>query len=124
MGKEIIPPTERYITTNEGHFELMPGHPVFPPDYKPEGHEDPIPAFLDVSREQYTEIFIDVTDGNAPLQVHINSGGKEQAKDIIWIGEQKTIHIPYAEGTNDASIYFLRRLNKGICKGNFKLIKE
>jgi len=124
MGKEIIPPTERYITTGEGHFELMPGHPVFPPDYKPVGHDEPIPAYIDASSALHSAIYIDVTEGNAPLQVHINSGGKEVAKEIIWIGEQKTIPIPYADGATDASIYFLRRLNKGICKGTFKLVKE
>ena len=107
-------------------LDLTPKHPVFPPDYLEDEKYiflDPVPTYIKVSNKEFSHVEVDIKEGNAPCQVCFLTGEGQMEKDFVWIGESKSIKIPYTE-SGVCDLYFLRKLNKGFCKGNYKFTKE
>jgi len=116
---------DTYSRVYAHELDLNPKHPIFPPDYlEDEKHIflNPQPTYIRAGKGDYSLVEVDITDGNAPCQVNFMFDNGDVVKDFVWIGETKTIKIPYREG-DSCDIYFLRKLNKGFCKGTYRFIK-
>lgn len=117
--------TAAYANVYAHELDLSPKHPIFPPDYlEDEKHIflNPQPTYIRANSKDYSHVEVEITTGNAPCQVNFLFDNGEMVKDFVWIEEKKLIKIPYpANGVCD--VYFLRKLNKGFCKGKYKFIK-
>jgi hypothetical protein len=116
---------ETYARVYAHELDLNPKHPIFPPDYLEDEKLiflNPQPTYVRVSSKDYSMVEVDITDGNAPCQVNFMFENGEVEKDFVWIGENKAIKIPYRDNGH-CDVYFLRKLNKGFCKGNYKFSK-
>jgi hypothetical protein len=116
----------KYAHVYEGDIDLNPKHPIFPPDYlEDEKHIflNPQSTYIKVSASDFTHVDVDVSTGNAPLQVNFLFDDGKMEKDFVWIGEQKRIPIPFPADGGPCNVYFLRKLNKGFCKATFKMVK-
>ena len=117
--------TEAYASVYAHDLDLNPKHPVFPPDYLEDEKFiflNPISTYIKVHKKDYTHVDVAITEGNAPCQVNFKYADGEMVKDFVWIGEEKNIEIPYRED-GVCEVYFLRKLNKGFCKGKYAFKK-
>ena len=118
--------TEKYGSIYDHELDLTPKHPVFPPDYLENEKYiflNPVSSFFRVSNKDFSHVEVDIKEGNAPCQVNFRFDNDKEEKDFVWIGECKSIKIPF--GTDGScNVFFLRKLNKGFCKGHYKFTKE
>ena len=125
METELKKHTESYAHVYAHDLDLSPKHPIFPPDYlEDEKHIflNPQATYIRVHKKDYSQVEVDITEGNAPCQVNFQYADGHIEKDFVWIEEKKLIDIPYRED-GICDVYFLRKLNKGNCKGKYKFIK-
>ena len=126
METDLKKHTDHYAQVYAHELDLNPKHPIFPPDYlEDEKHIylNPVATYIRATIGEYTHVFVDVTEGNAPLQVNFLFDNGDMQKEFVWIGDQVSIKIPYRED-GVCQVYFLRKLNKGFCKGSYRFEKQ